>query len=74
MAKIINIAVRRTAIEKFVLDKRKQSGSPRMVPKVPGAKGMFPIKQPVARNMTDFSRKFMGVFYSLGMFFVKGLL
>ena len=63
MAKTINSTVRKTASEKLVPDRKKQSGSPRMVPKVPGAKGMFPIKQPVARNMTDFSHKFMANFY-----------
>ncbi len=71
MSKSINITAKKTAIGSSVLDRKKQSGSPRIVPKVPGAKGLFPIKQPVAKNMTDLSLKFMVNFYSLGMFFVK---
>jgi len=65
MAKKIKITIKNTAINKLVLEKRKQSGSPRIDPNVPGAKEMFPIKQPVARNMTDFCFKFMACFYSL---------
>ena len=63
MAKVINITAKKTATKSSVLDRKKQSGSPRIVPKVPGAKGMFPIKQPVAKNMTDLSLKFMAIFY-----------
>jgi len=64
----INIKVKSTAAEKPIFDIKKQSGSPRIDPKVPGAKEIFPIKQPVARNMTNFCLKFMACLYSLSLF------
>ncbi|MCG2829539.1 MAG: hypothetical protein L6302_00635 [Desulfobacteraceae bacterium] len=63
MAKKINIKIKRIATDNLVLDKRKQKGSPTMDPNVPGAKGMYPAKQPVASTMTDFSLKVMHRFY-----------
>jgi hypothetical protein len=54
MAKKINSMVRMTATANSILERRKQRASPRIDPKVPGAKEMFPIKHPVAKNMTDF--------------------
>jgi hypothetical protein len=68
MAKKTNIIVNGTATDKSILERRKQSGSPRIDPNVPGAKEMFPIKQPVARNMTDFCLKFMARLYRLASF------
>jgi len=43
MAHKINIRVNKTAIEKSIFERKKQRGSPRIDPKVPGAKEMFPI-------------------------------
>jgi len=51
-----------------IFERKKQSGIPSIDPKVPGAKEMFPIKQPVARNMTNFCLKFMACLYSLAIF------
>jgi len=68
MAKKTKITVKSTATGQSILQRRKQRGSPKIDPNVPGAKGMFPIKQPVARNMTDFCFKFMARLYSLASF------
>jgi len=35
---------------------------------VPGAKGIFPIKQPVAINITAFSLKFMARVYNPALY------
>ena len=43
MAHKINIRVKKTAIEKSIFERKKQSKSPRTDPNVPGAKEMFPI-------------------------------
>jgi hypothetical protein len=43
MALKINIKVNKTAIEKLIFERKKQSKSPSTDPNVPGAKEMFPI-------------------------------
>jgi len=43
MANKMNIRVNKTAIEKSIFERKKQRGSPRTDPKVPGAKEIFPI-------------------------------
>jgi len=43
MAHKINIRINKTAIEESIVERKKQRGSPRTDPKVPGAKEMFPI-------------------------------
>ena len=64
MEKIINTTRQKIAASSPVLDKIKQSKIPASDPKVPGAKGIFPIKQPVAINKTTFSLKFMAFVYN----------
>jgi hypothetical protein len=43
MANKMNIRATKTAIENSTFERKKQKGSPRTDPKVPGAKEMFPI-------------------------------
>jgi hypothetical protein len=71
MAQKINIRVNKTAIAKSISERKKQRGSPRTDPKVPGAKEMFPIKKPVARNTTDFCLKFIACLYIPAPFFCQ---
>jgi len=68
MEKIINIIIQRIAASTLVLDKMKQSKIPAIDPNVPGAKGIFPIKQPVAINKTAFSLKFMACVYNPSLY------
>ena len=68
MEKIINIIMQKIAANPLVLDKMKQSKIPTRDPNVPGAKGIFPIKQPVAINRTAFYLKFMARVYNPALY------
>ena len=68
MANKINVIVKTSATVNSIFARMKQSGSPRIDPNVPGATDKFPIKQPVAMNMTDFCLKFMNRLYILASF------
>ena len=68
MAKTINPMMQSEANKKLILERTKQSGIPNKEPNVPGAKGMFPTKQPVARNMAAFSLKCIARVYNLELY------
>ena len=65
MANGIKTRIQTTACRKFNRERRKHTGSPINVPKVPGAKGTVPIKKPVATKRIARSRNFMARVYNL---------
>jgi hypothetical protein len=52
-------------------DKKKQGISPIIVPKVPGATGMRPAKNPVARKTNQFDLKFMTKVFIIRQYFCQ---
>jgi hypothetical protein len=68
MANKTNTIMHSKPNNKLNLERTKQSGIPNKEPNVPGANGMFPTKQPVARNKTAFSLKCMARVYNLQVY------
>lgn len=64
IANRINSAVQITATNRSIFDRKKAIGRPAIDPKVPGAKGIFPTKQTVARRITSLCLKFIARFYN----------